>query len=93
MFQSDLGQYFIDRDEGVVPLNMVGYLYNHIGNCILNSIKRDYNKRVFHSLTKAVEIMVVERGEFLVKCHKYKPFVQTVKKTKDTEESKDSTKE
>ena len=32
VFNSDLGQYFIEKGDDVVALNMVGYLYNFIGN-------------------------------------------------------------
>lgn len=87
VFQSDLGQYFLEKDENTIPLNIVGHLFNHIGNCILNSIKRDYNKRVFYPLTEAVEIMAVDKNEFLVKCRKYKPYVQTVSKAHESEET------
>jgi len=66
VFQSDLGQYFIEKGEDVVPLNIVGHLYNHIGNCILNSIRRDYNKRIFYPLTKVVDITVIDKSEYLV---------------------------
>jgi hypothetical protein len=62
-----LGQYFVENGEENVALNIAGHLFNMIGNCILNNIKRDHNKKVFYPLTKAVEISVLDNGEFLVK--------------------------
>jgi len=82
VFQSDLGQYFVEKGEDVVPLNIVGHLFNHIGNCILNSIKRDKNKQVFHPLTKVVEIIIIDKNEYLVKCYQYKSIIQAVKPAK-----------
>ena len=67
IFASDLGQYFVERSNDVVALSIAGHLLNMIGNCILNNIKRDHNKKVFYPLTKAVEISVLDNGEFLVK--------------------------
>jgi hypothetical protein len=82
----DLGQYFVEKGDDVVALNIAGHLFNHIGNCILNIIKRDNNKRVFHPLTKAIDVTVLDNNQYLVKCHQYKPFAQTTQ-TEDCEKS------
>ena len=68
IFNSDLGQYFVNKGEEVIALNMVGHLYNYVGNCILNCINRDNNKKIFYPLTKVTSINVLENGDFMVKC-------------------------
>lgn len=76
VFQSDLGQYFIEKNDDVVALNIAGHLFNHIGNCILDTIKNENNKRVFYPLTKAVHITVLSNNEYMVKCHQYAPIIE-----------------
>lgn len=44
IYQSELGQYFLEKGEDVIALNIAGHLFNYIGNWILNTVKRDYNK-------------------------------------------------
>ena len=67
IFSSNLGQYFVKNGEESVALNIAGHLFNKIGNCVLNNIEQDYNRKVFYPFTKAVEISVLDNGEFLVK--------------------------
>lgn len=32
IYQSELGQYFLEKGEDVVALNITGHLFNYIGN-------------------------------------------------------------